>query len=191
MQPVKRPRRLRRTARVRALVREHRVALSQLVQPLFIVERGDAAGPISSMPGIERYTVDSAVGERACWTRWTSIASCCSAFPRPKMPAPASNYDPDGVVQQAARAIKEAFPHIIVIADFATANTPITDTAARSDARRHRQRRNCRPASANGADLRASRCRRHRAQRHDGRPRRRHSAGARRARICSTCDHGL
>ena len=58
-----RPRRLRRTPALRELVREHRVAVEQLVQPLFVVERDADAGAIASMPGIERHTVDGVVDE--------------------------------------------------------------------------------------------------------------------------------
>ena len=58
-----RPRRLRRSSAMRALVREHRIDPEQLVQPLFVVESSGAAGPIASMPGIERFTVEGAVRE--------------------------------------------------------------------------------------------------------------------------------
>ncbi|HTA37914.1 MAG TPA: hypothetical protein VK760_02500, partial [Candidatus Acidoferrales bacterium] len=58
-----RTRRLRRTATIRGLVREHRLHADQLVQPLFVAERPQDAVPIASMPGITRYTVEGAVAE--------------------------------------------------------------------------------------------------------------------------------
>ena len=58
-----RPRRLRRGEVMRALVREHRVDVEQLVAPLFVAERAADTGPIASMPGIARVDVDGAVRE--------------------------------------------------------------------------------------------------------------------------------
>jgi porphobilinogen synthase len=117
LQQLIRPRRLRRTATLRALVREHRVHASQLVQPLFIVEDSRAAGPISSMPGIERYTVESAVQEVGLLDALGVHSVLLFGIPETKDAVASSNYDPNGVVQRAARAIKEAFPHVAVIAD--------------------------------------------------------------------------
>ena len=48
---------------MRELVRENRTDPAQLVQPVFVVENPEQAGPIASMPGIERYTVEGAVRE--------------------------------------------------------------------------------------------------------------------------------
>lgn len=117
LQQLVRPRRLRRNATLRALVREHRVNVSQLVQPLFIVEDRAAAGPISSMPGVERYTVETAVHEVGLLDALGVHSVLLFGIPETKDAAASSNYDPNGVVQRAARAIKQAFPHVIVIAD--------------------------------------------------------------------------
>lgn len=117
LQQLVRPRRLRRTATLRALVREHRVHVSQLVQPLFIVEQAGSAGPISSMPGVERYTVESAVQEVGLLDALGVHSVLLFGIPETKDAVASSNYDPNGVVQRAARAIKDAFPHVVVIAD--------------------------------------------------------------------------
>ena len=117
LQQLIRPRRLRRTATLRALVREHRVDVAQLVQPLFIVEKADDAGPISSMPGIHRYTVESVVQEVGLLDALDVRSVLLFGIPETKDAVASSNYDPNGVVQRAARAIKEAFPHVVVIAD--------------------------------------------------------------------------
>lgn len=112
-----RPRRLRRTEVVRALVREHRVAVEQLVQPLFVVERPSDAGPIEAMPGIERFTVDAAVSE----VRELFAAGIKSVLlfgiPEAKDAAASSGFDPEGIVQRAIRAIKTALPEMLVFAD--------------------------------------------------------------------------
>ncbi|MBM9462277.1 porphobilinogen synthase [Aeromicrobium sp. YIM 150415] len=60
MFPADRPRRLRSTPAMRALVRETRVDASQLVLPMFVAEGLDAPRPIASMPGVVQHTRDSA-----------------------------------------------------------------------------------------------------------------------------------
>lgn len=117
LQQLVRPRRLRRTPAMRALVRENRVHVSQLVQPMFIVENPSAAGPISSMPGVERYTVESAVQEVGLLDALGVHTVLLFGIPETKDAMASSNYDPNGVVQRAARAIKNAFPHVVIVAD--------------------------------------------------------------------------
>jgi len=117
LQQLIRPRRLRRTATMRALVREHRVHVSQLVQPLFIVEDAAAAGAIDSMPGIDRYTVEGAVHEVGLLDALGVRSVLLFGIPDAKDAVASSNYDPNGIVQRAARQIKQAFPHVLVIAD--------------------------------------------------------------------------
>ena len=56
--PARRMRRLRRTPEIRALRRETRLSADDFIHPLFVVERGDQAGPVSSMPGISRLKLD-------------------------------------------------------------------------------------------------------------------------------------
>lgn len=112
-----RPRRLRRTPAIRSLVREHRVRVDSLVQPIFVAARSADGGPISSMPGISRFDVDGAVGE-VRELRALGIASVLLfGIPEFKDAAASSNHDPNGVVQRAIRAIKAAEPEICVIAD--------------------------------------------------------------------------
>ena len=117
IQQLIRPRRLRRSEVLRALVREHRVEVSHLVQPMFVVESAAAAGPISSMPGVNRYTVESAVQEVGVLDALGIRSVLLFGIPESKDALASSNYDPNGVVQRAARAIKEAFGHVLVIAD--------------------------------------------------------------------------
>jgi porphobilinogen synthase len=112
-----RPRRLRRSSAMRALVREHRIDPEQLVQPLFVVENNDAAGPIASMPGIERFTVEGAVREALTLDALGLGSVLLFGIPESKDANATSNYDPNGVVQRTAREIKRALPHMVVIAD--------------------------------------------------------------------------
>lgn len=117
LQLLFRPRRLRRNATLRSLVREHHVRLSQLVQPLFVVESESAAGEIGSMPGIYRYSVDGAAKEAQTLDALGIRCVLLFGIPERKDALATSNYDPDGVVQRAAIAIKSALRDTIVIAD--------------------------------------------------------------------------
>jgi porphobilinogen synthase len=116
MTPI-RMRRLRRTPSLRALVREHTLTVEHLVQPLFVVERAGDAGPIASMPGISRFTVDDAVEETRALHALGIPAVLLFGIPGRKDATGSSNADPEGVVQRAIRAIKSAVPEMLVIAD--------------------------------------------------------------------------
>lgn len=116
MTPI-RLRRLRRTAGLRALVREHALRVDHLVQPLFVVENDADAGPISSMPGISRYSVDAAAREARELYALGIPAVLLFGIPASKDATGTSNADPNGVVQRAARAISSAAPEVVVIAD--------------------------------------------------------------------------
>jgi porphobilinogen synthase len=116
MTPI-RMRRLRRTPSLRALVREHTLTVEHLVQPLFVVERVGDAGPIASMPGISRFTVDDAVAETRALHALGIPAVLLFGIPARKDATGSSNADPEGVVQRAIRAIKSAVPEMLVIAD--------------------------------------------------------------------------
>ena len=59
--PLKRPRRLRRTPAMRALVAEHRVDVSDLIEPLFVVPGSSVRKEIASMPGVFQQSVDRMV----------------------------------------------------------------------------------------------------------------------------------
>jgi porphobilinogen synthase len=116
---VTRPRRLRVNAAMRSLVRETRVNRAGLVQPLFIVDGSDVVQPIGAMPGVSRYSVDRAVAEcrelDALGIRAVLLFGIPDADRKDSFAT--INYDPNGIVQRAARAIKDAVPQLLVIAD--------------------------------------------------------------------------
>ena len=112
-----RPRRLRSSPALRAMVRETRVNRDGLVQPLFIVEGRGIVQPIGSMPGINRFSVDTAVEECRALDALGVRAVLLFGIPEHKDAQASGNYDPDGVVQSATRAIKAALPQMLVIAD--------------------------------------------------------------------------
>lgn len=112
-----RPRRLRRIATMRALVREHHVRVDHLVAPIFVVERDADAGAIASMPGIARFTVDGAVAEARELFALGITSVLLFGIPAQKDASASSNADSGGVVQRCIRAIKAALPQMLVIAD--------------------------------------------------------------------------
>jgi porphobilinogen synthase len=99
------------------LVREHRVAVDQLVAPLFVAERSADAGPIASMPGIARLTVDGAVREARELYALGIGSVLLFGIPARKDAVASGNDDPGGVVHATARAIKSAVPDMLLIAD--------------------------------------------------------------------------
>ncbi|HTW84196.1 MAG TPA: porphobilinogen synthase [Candidatus Sulfotelmatobacter sp.] len=116
---VARPRRTRASAAFRGMVRETRINRDGLVQPLFVVEGTNVVQPIGSMPGVSRYSVDAVV--RECRELEAVGVKAVLLFGIPDSAAKDAyatiNADPNGVVQRAARAIKDALPHLVVIAD--------------------------------------------------------------------------
>jgi porphobilinogen synthase len=116
---IARPRRLRSSAAMRALVRETQINRDGLVQPLFVVDGKDAVQPIGSMPGVSRYSVDAVV--RECRELDAVGVRAVLLFGIPdgeqKDAYATINHDPNGIVQRAASAIKEALPKLLVIAD--------------------------------------------------------------------------
>ncbi len=112
-----RPRRLRRGEVVRALVRETRVHVEQLVQPLFVVERAADAGPIEAMPGIARLRLEDAVGEARELFALGIKSVLLFGVPARKDAIASGSYDADGIVQRAIREIKASLPDMLVITD--------------------------------------------------------------------------
>jgi porphobilinogen synthase len=112
-----RPRRLRRGEVVRSLVRENRVNVEQLVQPLFVVERAGDAGPIEAMPGIARLSFADAVGEARELFALGIKSVLLFGVPAHKDAIASSSYDADGIVQHAIREIKASVPDMLVVAD--------------------------------------------------------------------------
>jgi len=117
LQLRERPRRLRVSAAMRAMVRENRVNMDGLVQPLFIAPGKNVVHPIGSMPGVSRYSVDAIVRECRELDAVGLKSVLLFGVPDDKDAIASGNYDPNGLVQTATRAIKDVLPHMIVIAD--------------------------------------------------------------------------
>lgn len=115
--PQLRLRRLRRTEMLRALVRENRVDIGDLVYPIFVVEGRDIKQAISAMPGIFRFSPDQLAPEVAEVAKLKIPAVLLFGIPEHKDEVGSSAYDPEGVIPQAIRTIKKSVPQLLVITD--------------------------------------------------------------------------
>jgi len=106
-----------RARNIQPILRQTHVGLSDLVVPLFVDHGITAPRPISSMPGQERYPVES-MGRVAEDIRNLGLpAMLLFGIPRHKDEEATGAYDENGVVQQAIRDIKKAVPEMVVITD--------------------------------------------------------------------------
>jgi porphobilinogen synthase len=115
--PTLRPRRLRRSNALRRMVRETTLSADNLIAGMFIRHGSDIQKPIASMPGQFQFSVDTAVREAATLAELGIPAVLLFGIPEHKDPGGSENYDPQGIVPQAIRAIKEAVPDMLVISD--------------------------------------------------------------------------
>ena len=113
---VKRPRRLRATSALRALVRETQLNARDLIYPLF-VRHGVGRSEIRSMPGIYQLSVEEAVQEAETAMKAGVHAVILFGIPKEKDPIGLENFAGNGIVQQAIRAIKKEIPEMIVVTD--------------------------------------------------------------------------
>ncbi len=110
-------RRLRRTRALRELVRETDLGPRHLVQPMFVVAGEGVREEVPSMPGIERLSITELVAEAEDVKAAGIGAVILFGIPSSKDEAGSGAYDPEGVVQMAVRALKEAHPDLLVITD--------------------------------------------------------------------------
>lgn len=115
--PNARPRRLRLTPAMRALVRETEISPGDLIYPLFVRPGRDIQREVASMPGIYQWSVDRLPGEVETIARLGLPGVILFGIPAQKDPIGTENYAPRGVIQESIRAIKRAVPELIVITD--------------------------------------------------------------------------
>jgi porphobilinogen synthase len=115
--PSYRPRRLRRTGQLRALVRETTVEPGDLVLPLFVVPGEGVRRAVASMPGVAQTSVDELVrdGEEALSLGIGGVL--LFGVPEEKDETGSGGYAEDGIVQTAVRALKASRPELLVITD--------------------------------------------------------------------------
>jgi len=99
------------------MVRETTLRPAELIQPLFVSAGVGVREPIAAMPGIERLSISALVEEAGEITAAGVPAVLLFGIPSAKDEAGSGAYDDEGVVQLATRALKEAHPELVVIAD--------------------------------------------------------------------------
>ena len=113
---ITRPRRLRATPALRAMVRETELNTSDFIYPLF-VRHGTGRSEIRSMPGVYQLSVDESIREAEATAKSGVKAVILFGIPAEKDPIGLENFAHDGIVQQAIRAIKKEIPEMVVMTD--------------------------------------------------------------------------
>src|ERR671912_1348305 len=115
--PQQRLRRTRRTTGLRGLVRETELSPRDFIYPIFVAAGEDVRNPIASMPGIFQLSINQAVEEARRAHALGIPGVLLFGIPDEKDEAASGAYDPEGVVQLATRAIKDALPELLVVTD--------------------------------------------------------------------------
>lgn len=118
MFPIRRMRRMRSDARIRAMFQETSVDMSDLIYPLYIKEEAENGNPeeISTMPGQYRYSVDDAVDFAGLLEDNGLTSVLLFGIPAHKDEVASSAYDKDGIIQQTIRALKQQ-TNLVVMGD--------------------------------------------------------------------------
>jgi porphobilinogen synthase len=119
--PASRPRRLRRDASARALVCESRLGPQDLILPVFVLAGSGRSEDVSSMPGVQRRTVDRlfAVAEDCVRLGVPVMALFPVIDPALKTPDGREALNPDGLVPRAVQELKKRFPSLGLLTDVA------------------------------------------------------------------------
>jgi porphobilinogen synthase len=112
--PDTRLRRLRRTPALRGLVRETELRASHFLAPLFVASTSQ---PIDLMPGVSRLSISEIVAEAGELASLGIPGAVLFGIPDEKDPEGSGAWDDEGIVQLATRAIKDAHPEFVVVAD--------------------------------------------------------------------------
>jgi porphobilinogen synthase len=119
--PRTRLRRMRRDDFSRRLMREHRLTVDDLIEPVFVIEGKNHAEPVASMPGVTRVTIDLLLKQAEAWVKLGLPAvALFPVTPKDKKSLNAKEaYNAKGLAQRAVRELKKNFPELGVITDVA------------------------------------------------------------------------
>lgn len=119
--PATRMRRMRRDDFSRRLMCEHRLSADDLIYPVFVLDGEGRSERVASMPGVERVSIDLLLGvaTQARELGVPALALFPVIDPAGKTPGAEEAWNPDGLVQRAVRALKQACPELGVITDVA------------------------------------------------------------------------
>ena len=117
----RRPRRLRQTSALRALVEETDLKPAHLIQPLFVLEGSGKSERVETMPGIERYSIDRTVEEcaRLIDLGLGGVALFPVVDPAKKCDSAREALNPSSLIYRAIEAVRSHFPDWTVVADLA------------------------------------------------------------------------
>ena len=115
--PIYRPRRLRKNANFRRMIRETKLSVDDLIYPLFVTFGRNVKKPINSMPGNFQMSVDHLVKEVQKTKDIGIPAVLLFGIPEKKDETGSGAFAEDGIIQRATREIKEKIPDIMVICD--------------------------------------------------------------------------
>jgi porphobilinogen synthase len=112
---------MRRDEFTRRLMRESRVTVDDLIEPVFVIEGKNHAEPVASMPGVTRVTVDLLVKQAEAWAKLGLPAvALFPVTPKEKKSLNAKEaYNAKGLAQRAVRELKKHIPELGVITDVA------------------------------------------------------------------------
>src|SRR5215208_1441095 len=111
-----RPRRLRATPALRAMVRETELNARDFIYPLF-VRHGEGRREIRSMPGVYQLSVEEAIREAEAAMKSGVKAVILFGIPQEIDPVGLENFASNGIIQQAIRAIKKEIPEMVMVTD--------------------------------------------------------------------------
>jgi len=115
--PSHRPRRLRRTAALRNLVRETHLAPSQLILPVFVREGKNLRRAVESMPGVNQTSVDEMLRDAEAAAKAKVGGIILFGVPDSKDAIGSSAWDENGAVQKGVQALKKEIPDLVAITD--------------------------------------------------------------------------
>jgi len=115
--PDFRPRRLRKSAAMRKLLRETKLHPSDFIYPLFVSQKITSVEPINSMPGINNFPLKDIGGEAERIHKFGIPAVLLFGTPSDKDETGSASLRDDGIIQRAIGEIKSADPDIMVVTD--------------------------------------------------------------------------
>ena len=115
--PELRMRRMRDLPALRSLAQETRISVSDFIYPIFVTHGRGVQNPIDPMPGMRQLSLDNLIREVGEVASLGIGAALLFGLPASKDPEGTEAYEPDGIVQEAIRAIKQAIPEMLVITD--------------------------------------------------------------------------
>ena len=108
---------MRASPGVRRMVRETELTPNDLIQPFFVRPGKNERRRVRSMPGVFQLSIDQMVKDARVVAKLRVPAIILFGIPEKKDPDGREAYDPDGIIQRAVRAVKDALPDLVVVTD--------------------------------------------------------------------------